>query len=269
MLKLAHADRVVGVRHHEEEARAKFQYYFELGAKEDLPIHPLANHDRDIVAVTLEALSSQLERFGRTQTFELPSNHLYIVEDGATFEWVGGKFSGGTHSSIRASVIVDRCPDDLDFALGIFHELWHAKSYVVLQRFANGSYGSRRSGLGMNSQNGKYFYFRGVDEGLTGIATRIFYEEVLMNHKLFRKAVASSNAQVNTTREEDASSVERWADDILEKSRESFSTREEVLAVFFDTQLNGQLLPLARLIEKVYGSGSFRRFGELSGYAKE
>ena len=50
-------------------------------------------------------------------------------------------------------------------------------------------------------------------------------------------------------------------DDLFEKNNEEFSSREEVFNMFAKVVMTGRLLPVARLIEKTYGKGSFRKLG--------
>ncbi len=51
-------------------------------------------------------------------------------------------------------------------------------------------------------------------------------------------------------------------DDIFEKNKSTFTSREEVFKVFATAIMTGRLLPVARLIEGTYGKGSFRELGE-------
>lgn len=54
----------------------------------------------------------------------------------------------------------------------------------------------------------------------------------------------------------------RFLGGVYSKNQDSFSSTEEVFNVFARAVLTGRLLPVARLIEKTYGEGSFRRVGE-------
>lgn len=50
--------------------------------------------------------------------------------------------------------------------------------------------------------------------------------------------------------------------DIYEKNKFLFSSEEEIFNIFVEATMTGRLLPLARLIEKTYGKGSFRKIGK-------
>lgn len=54
----------------------------------------------------------------------------------------------------------------------------------------------------------------------------------------------------------------KLVDDLFEKNKSRFSSREEVFDVFARAVMTGRLLPVARLIEKTFGKGSFREIGE-------
>ena len=53
-------------------------------------------------------------------------------------------------------------------------------------------------------------------------------------------------------------------DDIYRKNKNEFSSREEVFNLFAKSTLTGRLMSVARLIEKTYGEGTFRKLGEIS-----
>jgi hypothetical protein len=49
---------------------------------------------------------------------------------------------------------------------------------------------------------------------------------------------------------------------LYEKNKDRFDTYEDVFKVFASAMFNGELLPVARLIEGSFGKGSFRQIGE-------
>lgn len=51
-------------------------------------------------------------------------------------------------------------------------------------------------------------------------------------------------------------------EDLYEKNKLLFSKKEEIFNIFAEAVMAGKLLPLARLIERTYGKGSFRRIGK-------
>lgn len=56
--------------------------------------------------------------------------------------------------------------------------------------------------------------------------------------------------------------LNKMIDDIFSHNEQQFQNREDVFKIFVDTMLKGHLLPLARVIEKTYGKGSFGELAE-------
>lgn len=55
-----------------------------------------------------------------------------------------------------------------------------------------------------------------------------------------------------------------FLDDLYERNKKEFSSREKVFNLFAEGMLTGRILPIARLIEKTYGKGSFRELANHS-----
>ncbi|MDD4804254.1 MAG: hypothetical protein PHN69_03695 [Candidatus Pacebacteria bacterium] len=51
---------------------------------------------------------------------------------------------------------------------------------------------------------------------------------------------------------------------LFDKNKDDFETKEQIFTLFANATINGNLLPIARLIEKTFGKGSFRTLGEKS-----
>ncbi|MEX1063773.1 MAG: hypothetical protein WED06_00350 [Candidatus Paceibacterota bacterium] len=56
--------------------------------------------------------------------------------------------------------------------------------------------------------------------------------------------------------------------DFYRKNEQDFSSPEEVFKIFVVAALTGKILPVARLIEKTYSKGSFRKLDEASTSGK-
>lgn len=63
--------------------------------------------------------------------------------------------------------------------------------------------------------------------------------------------------------------LNKLTDDLFEKNKSEFSSKEEVFNLFVMAAMTGKLLPIARLIEKTYGKGSFRELGEKTTSKKD
>lgn len=53
--------------------------------------------------------------------------------------------------------------------------------------------------------------------------------------------------------------------ELYENNKNDFQSEEEVFILFAKAVLNGRLLPVARLVEKTFGKGAFRKLGEHFG----
>jgi hypothetical protein len=62
----------------------------------------------------------------------------------------------------------------------------------------------------------------------------------------------------------DRQQLNSLVDKLYEKNKEDFDSREDVFKLFAKATVAGKLLPVARLIEKTFGKGSFRMIGERS-----
>ncbi len=56
--------------------------------------------------------------------------------------------------------------------------------------------------------------------------------------------------------------LNRIVKDIFKNNTSDFKSVEEIFDIFAKAAMSGKLLPVARLIEKTYGKGSFRKLGE-------
>lgn len=62
--------------------------------------------------------------------------------------------------------------------------------------------------------------------------------------------------------DEERSKLNALIDDLFKKNKSRYPTREDVFDLFAKATLSGRLLPIARLIERTYGRGSFRTMAE-------
>ncbi len=64
------------------------------------------------------------------------------------------------------------------------------------------------------------------------------------------------------SRDKEREEFNTLVDDLYERNKSEFSSREEIFGLFAKAIMNGRLLPVARLVEKTFGKGSFREIGE-------
>lgn len=56
--------------------------------------------------------------------------------------------------------------------------------------------------------------------------------------------------------------LDKTVKEIYEKNKDEFESEEEIFNLFARATMSGRLLPLARVIEKTYGKGAFRKLGK-------
>ena len=218
--------------------------------------------DVEIIALCDEAVSMYMKRYGRKKEIGLPLQNVHALEDGGVERYTHGRFVEGAHAPTLGSVIVDRKKSDVEFAVRVFHELFHAKSYQALQIIGNEVAEPYRSGFTVVSRDGKKSWFVDLEEAVVGMMTERFFKEIVNEDSAFRNEIEAAPDGPYLGREKEVTRLNLLVDELWEKNREEFKSREEIVKVFVDAQINGRLLRVARLVERTFGKGSFRRLGE-------
>ena len=91
--------------------------------------------------------------------------------------------------------------------------------------------------------------------------TKRFFNEVLERDESFKKEIQESKKPIDTTRLRELADFSRWVHELWERNRDQFKSKDEIVKLFLDGQVNGRILPIARLVEKTYGKEKFRQFG--------
>ena len=221
--------------------------------------------DFEILRIATEALKSFAAEYGRENFTELTDEHVHFFQDGGVEELTKGRLAIGSHSTVLGEAFVDR-RDDLATAVTTFHELWHTlASYNAIQIKTDGELDWYRSGFSILSRDGKTKMFHHLDEALVGHATKRFTDEVLRARSDFVQEieeVETEGEKVDTTRQRELGDFLKYLDIVLERNGDDFSNREEILDMFMKAQVTGNLLPVARLIEKTFGKGAFRKLSK-------
>lgn len=89
--------------------------------------------------------------------------------------------------------------------------------------------------------------------------------EILISGLEHRKKDAEGSHEVllrTYSYRDEREKLNQLVNDLYKKNKNEFQSPEDVFTLLAKAVLNGQLLPIARLIEKTYGKGSFREIGE-------
>lgn len=268
-------DRVVGIPPAEEHlTEIVHQHVRELQAthnKAMLPgeIEPTP-HDIEIIKQTWDKVIEYLHLYGREVGREIDLSAVHIFPPGGTEAYMPG-LGGGAHSSKFSSILADRDPSDMKFSLVLFHEMLHLLEYNALQITTPDEEGKRkiegyRTGFSVTTRDGKESYFDVLDEAVVGMLTRKYFEEVLAKDPKHEQDIAGQEDAIDTSRLPEGAELRELTEDIYESNRERFGSAQEVLDLFIRSSLSGNLLPIARLVEKTYGKESFRELGEAASY---
>ena len=154
----------------------------------------------------------------------------------------------------------------------------------------------RRSGFSIGTTDGKRLLFHKLNESVITELEIRFERAYMMQWPELESELQARDNYIEQVAKRDSVSIERvkqtvagikgdevsgykWVsypyhkerlqfnslvDSLYEKNKGDFESREDVFKLFAEATLNGRLLPIARLIEKTYGKGSFRMIGERS-----
>lgn len=221
--------------------------------------------DREILKIAADAVKSMATEYGRQDFIKLTEDHVHFFPDGGVEELTKGRLAIGSHATVLGEALVDR-RDDLATAITTFHELWHTlASHNAIQITTGGDLDWYRSGFSIQSRNGETKMFHHLDEALVGHATKKFVDEVLRLRPDFAEQIKQAEEEgeeVDTTRRRELDDLLKYLDIVFERNREDFSDRKEILDMFMKAQVTGNLLPVARLIEKTFGKGAFRKLSK-------
>jgi len=191
----------------------------------------------------------------------------------------------------------------LYFGISAFHELLHLKGHLSVQveeekdtlkvrgslyRHGVTAYSSQQA----NRKNQFHFHFSGLHEAIVSEAEKEFFPKLLNLPELAleKRRLASEKAKAlkkkiatqNGIPEEDIIWVDEEGRDyetfsypahrrtlkyvceeIQKQYPDKFKTSNEVYKLFLNAHFTGQLLPIARLMEKTFGENSFRLLGNM------
>lgn len=208
--------------------------------------------------------------------YEIPISGIHILPKGGTEKVTHGKRGIGAAFLESGTMVVDKRESDVIFAVSLFHEMSHLKSYMAIQateknkKITDSTLEYYRSGFSITSRDGQTTYFYDIEEAIIGYATKWFYTTYLKNNHLFEKGdLKDFEKNPDTTREEETSDFLKFVDDLYLKNQDMFSNREEIISLFIKAQVTGNVLPVARLIEYSYGTGAFRYLGNQTASREE
>ncbi len=235
-----------------------------------------------------------IQEYGAESCKAFPVDSVHILnEDDAENSKIKNYLESGTegkyepyHERIE---IMMKVGDYYNLAKILIHELIHANSFQSLEKLSIEENDSekfvlspRRLGLIVN-QNGKYRQFRYLNEAVTEELTKRFCRKYLPEiDSLKDKYLEEYSTQIQldaraknpfldvVLEEVDGAGSSYWNERVsavgliyalYEANKNDFADYEEVFKVFSKAMLTGNILTLAKLVDKTFGQGAFRRMG--------
>lgn len=259
-------DKAVGVAQEHQEAFERWAT--EQGAQKADKIPELelekTPQDEALIRYSEAAVRDYITKYGKDITGrpEVPLSRIHTLREGGVEEFSEGEKMTAAHSTKLQNILIDQNKSKVQFALHVFHELMHAYSYTAVQHSTDDTFEPYRAGFSIYTRDGEKSYFEDWDEGTIGLMTERFFKEFIENNSQFQKELRNRQEGFDLSREEEKKKLSLLIDDLYERNKEQFSDRAEVENLFINAVINGRLLPVARLVEKTYGKGSFRKFRE-------
>lgn len=270
MEKLTSFDRVIGPISEIEkddilidsEEAFKNQTFKELAGQE----REKSAEEIQIINLANEAINKIRNEYN-LPTFNIPAENIHVIKEE---DWT--QTGKAYFSPLTQSICVKSTESKLIFLEKVTHEIIHFKSYSALQitNTEEPRVDGYRLGLSIISRDGKTTYFEKLDEAVTEELTKKVVLE-LMNGPLFNNEgdkTEQTKANLFTYKEE-REFLNNLIDKIFEVNKEKFKNKDELMEIFYKGMLNGNIFPLAKLVDSSFGKGSFRRLGELDQKLKE
>lgn len=223
-------------------------------------------HDIALIEFTEAAVDRMLHQYGRVKQINIPISNIHILKPNGTEEYTKGRLSGGAHSSLQQSILVDREKLDIQFSIELFHELLHVKCFKAFQIIVDGKsheaaakVSPYRQGISVISRDGKKVYLKSVEEAIISYLTEEFHKSITREPLFKEEMEAIDNSSIVISRQNELAMLQRTVDIIYEKNKGLFPNREAILQLFIDGQVNGNLLKIHRLIENTFGLETLKK----------
>lgn len=280
--------RVVGAS--PEQAEKMLAYYNNIEFAET----EKTKEELQIIDTVLQKMPDFIRRYGGVPV-NVDVNRIHFINEGVdadTFRQAMGQDAEteGFYSKKYQLVVVFKSKGDLHNAHSFVHELLHFNAFQSLATKNGGGLKHRRNGFSIINAGGDSL-FEDIDEAVIERLTVAFDKEYFsqipalaesftereeIKQRLIKKSPESqkfiegasfiskvgNEFDVTTGRDEEIEKLDQIIEKVYLENKDSFESEEGVFNLFARAVMNGSLLPIARLIEKTYGKGSFRELGE-------
>lgn len=238
---------------------------------------------------TAEIVLGEMPDFVKMYGGEMPpvtQEHIHSVDESDRNEHFQALKGGAGYLPEYQRIYTVDSYGDSNFLKGhaLAHELLHFssfQSYSAREQQDVLAMTPRRSGLEMINIDNTSSFFGKFDEAITEELAITFSINYLAKNEWLKKDLEehegySSNVFeitrdendhvvfVSHAYEQERASLRHLVNDLFERNKDQFNFPDEVFLLFAKGALTGNVLALARLIEKTYGKGWFRKIGEMT-----
>lgn len=242
-------------------------------------------------------ITNQLCQHFGIATIDITPDKFHVIDSA---HWPRNYNEAGVHFPLDQSIYMQEPSSLLKFAAVSLHEMIHFKSYNSIQADNQETMKEFRSGLSMNSRSGGQRFLNNLNEGIIEDATKVVMQRVIMKDPVFAEEIkqteqtkqnyahlkdangqpaleSSEIYRVNIVPTSDGgfdSYTERFTYNnqrlayinllgkLAEKNKEGIE-RQEIGLMFLRAVMQGNMLPVAKLIDHTFGQGTFRRIATL------
>lgn len=267
--------------------RSNFQDQTE---KVDPAIEIEKSDEERAIIVSVNQITSQLQSKYGAEQFDIPIENIHIIDPA---KW-RAENSVALFSTLNQNIRIPRKEFMSEFALVLAHEILHFKSYLAAQHSPDRDHqGGYRMGLQTVSIKDDTNRLIWMNEGITEmLATKIF--DSIESNNLFAREQSDREQVIEWgVRELDLENIlaaritplgngtvniktcplpfnylpetrgaSLLVQDLFNKNESRFESRKDVEDMFYSAMFNGNMLGVAKLIDRTYGKGTFRELAE-------
>lgn len=243
---------------------------------------------------TAEIVLSKIPDFVKMYGGEMPpvtQEHIHRVSESDRDKHAQAIKGGAGYLPDYQRIYTVESYGDSNFLQGhvLAHELLHFGSflsYSAQEQKGTLAITPRRRGLEMINADNTGSFFGKLDEAVIEelaitfstnfLAKNEWLKEDLERHEGYSNGVLgiakdekSKPIFVSHAYEQERASLRHLVNDLFERNKNQFAVPDEVFLLFAKGALTGNVLELARLIEKTYSKGWFRKIGEMTKKASD
>lgn len=238
----------------------------------------------ELIDKASEATAKIADYYGAEKIIDIPIQNVHIFENtefekvfavlnAANPHGVDARGAQGFYDTEAQAIFLRNKGRLLDLLYALIHEELHFRSYHSIEIKKSKTI-ERRSGWGINLKEGNpandAFHdlneavidtlalnaLPSVIEDLAGAISKKEADEMKKQYENEEESFNYASYGYEKIRLNDI------IDKIFQKNPDDFKNKDEVFEIFTRATFSGNLIPAARIIEKTFGKGSFRKFGE-------